>query len=408
MVGLPASPCRSWSTSSSYIPWALIENHQLVAGLAARPHRPDAARPDRPDVRLPQQPDRRRTRRRRRGGPGRSTSSPSGSTRRASPAARRRRSTTPATSSSGGSGIPAMAFVAWHGVQAPEPGPGAHRDRLRGAVDPVGADRPGGVPVPLLHGAAVRGHGPGLLRRGAVARRVAPRPGRSPGSPAAVAIVGPAAACGCSTGRCAAFVGVDSVNPGSQACPAVIPEFVLTAQTAGAGGRRRRLGARRRPAASPASRPRRRADGRTAADGARSSPLVADRPPGRRRRRVVRRRLVAAGRRDPHPDQHPGRTDRADRRPSRSATWRSRSSTARDARRFVVGLRRRGRRLVRRSSTRTSAPLPLPSAVVNAYQGILPTYLYAFQFPVSTMTRERRRSTCFAPMPLMLGGRRWS
>ena len=100
----------------SYIPWALIENHQLFAGLAARPHRPDAARPDRPDVRLPQQPDRRRTRRPRRGGPGRSTSSPSGSTRRASPAAPRPRSTTRATSSSGGWGSrpwpssPGMAF----------------------------------------------------------------------------------------------------------------------------------------------------------------------------------------------------------------------------------------------------------------------------------------------------------
>ena len=30
-----------------------------------------------------------------------------------------------------------------------------------------------------------------------------------------------------------AFVGVESVNPGSQACPAVIPDFVLTARTAG-------------------------------------------------------------------------------------------------------------------------------------------------------------------------------
>jgi hypothetical protein len=32
--------------------------------------------------------------------------------------------------------------------------------------------------------------------------------------------------------------------------------------------------------------------------------------------------------------------------------------------------------------------LPLPSAMVNAYQGILPTYLYAFQFPVSTVDRN--------------------
>jgi hypothetical protein len=33
------------------------------------------------------------------------------------------------------------------------------------------------------------------------------------------------------------------------------------------------------------------------------------------------------------------------------------------------------------------AALPLPAAIVNAYQGILPTYLYAFQFPVSTVAR---------------------
>jgi len=33
------------------------------------------------------------------------------------------------------------------------------------------------------------------------------------------------------------------------------------------------------------------------------------------------------------------------------------------------------------------AALPLPSVIVNAYQGIIPTYLYAFQFPVSTTDR---------------------
>jgi hypothetical protein len=32
--------------------------------------------------------------------------------------------------------------------------------------------------------------------------------------------------------------------------------------------------------------------------------------------------------------------------------------------------------------------LPLPSAVANAYQGVLPTYLYAFQFPVSEADRN--------------------
>ena len=39
-----------------------------------------------------------------------------------------------------------------------------------------------------------------------------------------------------------AFVGVESVNPGSQACPAVIPDFVLTAADRGAGDRRRASG----------------------------------------------------------------------------------------------------------------------------------------------------------------------
>ena len=32
--------------------------------------------------------------------------------------------------------------------------------------------------------------------------------------------------------------------------------------------------------------------------------------------------------------------------------------------------------------------LPLPSAIASAYQGLLPTYLYAFQFPVSTGDRN--------------------
>ena len=38
--------------------------------------------------------------------------------------------------------------------------------------------------------------------------------------------------CGCSRGRSARIVGVESVNPDSAACPAVIPDFVLTTRTA--------------------------------------------------------------------------------------------------------------------------------------------------------------------------------
>ena len=45
--------------------------------------------------------------------------------------------------------------------------------------------------------------------------------------------------------------------------------------------------------------------------------------------------------------------------------------------------------------------LPLPSAVVAAYQGILPTYLYAFQFPVSTVTRSTDKPL-FTPMLAIL------
>ncbi len=62
-------------------------------------------------------------------------------------------------------------------------------------------------------------------------------------------------------------------------------------------------------------------------------------------------------------------------------------ATARDARRFVSGL----------VATAVIwfavlypniAALPLPAVVVNAYQGLLPTYLYAFQFSVNTVDRS--------------------
>lgn len=59
---------------------------------------------------------------------------------------------------------------------------------------------------------------------------------------------------------------------------------------------------------------------------------------------------------------------------------------ARDARRYVVGLLAAvvGWFVVFYPNI---AALPLPSTVVNAYQGLLPTYLYAFQFPVNTVPR---------------------
>jgi hypothetical protein len=63
--------------------------------------------------------------------------------------------------------------------------------------------------------------------------------------------------------------------------------------------------------------------------------------------------------------------------------------TARDARRFAGGV------VVAVILTflvfyPNFSALPLPSSMVNAYQGLLPTYLYDFQFPVSTVNRNVR------------------
>jgi hypothetical protein len=60
---------------------------------------------------------------------------------------------------------------------------------------------------------------------------------------------------------------------------------------------------------------------------------------------------------------------------------------ARDARRYVVGLMAAAVAWFVVFYPNIAA-LPLPSTLVNAYQGLLPTYLYAFQFPVSETTRN--------------------
>jgi hypothetical protein len=49
------------------------------------------------------------------------------------------------------------------------------------------------------------------------------------------------------------------------------------------------------------------------------------------------------------------------------------------------------------------AALPLPAAIVNAYQGILPTYLYAFQFPVSTVDRGTDTPLLTPTLGLLVG-----
>jgi hypothetical protein len=73
--------------------------------------------------------------------------------------------------------------------------------------------------------------------------------------------------------------------------------------------------------------------------------------------------------------------------------------SARDARRFVIGIGAAVTAWFVLWYPNLSA-LPLPSTVVNAYQGFLPTYLYAFQFPVNTAARPA--TPLISPIPIAL------
>jgi hypothetical protein len=75
-------------------------------------------------------------------------------------------------------------------------------------------------------------------------------------------------------------------------------------------------------------------------------------------------------------------------------------ATARDARRFVMGA------IVAIVAWfvvvyPNISALPLPTSIANVYQGVLPTYLYAFQFPVSTIPRNTTVQL-LSPVPLLL------
>jgi hypothetical protein len=72
-------------------------------------------------------------------------------------------------------------------------------------------------------------------------------------------------------------------------------------------------------------------------------------------------------------------------------------ATARDARRFVAGTVAAIAAFFVVWYPNLSG-LPLPSNIFNAYQGFLPTYVYPFQFPVSTVDRN------VAPPPLVAVG----
>ena len=208
---------------------------------------------------------------------------------------------------------------------------------------------------------------------------------------AAVAIVAPAAMWLFSRPLCA-LVGVSIANPSSAACPAVIPDIVLTYRTAAllavvaVGGVvlwRAMAGLQRAAEAE---------------DGARSPTMWG----------VVLGAVAIAL-------AFVGASLVPD---TPIATWRGipvepialvvivpllylagQVLAARDARRFVVGL---GTAAVAWFVIwyPNLAALPLPSTVVNAYQGFLPTYLYAFQFPVNTAARPP--APLLSPIPLAL------
>ena len=76
-------------------------------------------------------------------------------------------------------------------------------------------------------------------------------------------------------------------------------------------------------------------------------------------------------------------------------------ASARDARRFVAGSVAAITAFFVIWYPNLSA-LPLPTHVVNTYQGFLPTYLYPFQFPVSTVDRTVEGPSLFGPEPAIL------
>ena len=88
-------------------------------------------------------------------------------------------------------GIPAMAFVAYQAFRRRSLRPRADPDRVPVPVGLLGADRPGLVPVPLLHEPAVRGPRARLLRRPSSGTGRRAGRGCSPGPSAAVALMGP-------------------------------------------------------------------------------------------------------------------------------------------------------------------------------------------------------------------------
>ncbi len=201
----------------------------------------------------------------------------------------------------------------------------------------------------------------------------------------ALAVAAPALVWLLSRPICAA-VGVTIANPGSQACPAIIPDFVLTWRSAGllavvAVGAlvlgRTIVALQGRPSDGDGSDGLRPAGGASPWRSAMAGVVVT----------AVGFALVAL-----LPDTSILTLAGVPVEPIALVIaiplgyFAGQVFAARDARRFVVGL---GVAVVAWFAVwyPNIAALPLPSNVVNAYQGLLPTYLYAFQFPVGTASR---------------------
>jgi hypothetical protein len=221
---------------------------------------------------------------------------------------------------------------------------------------------------------------------------------------AAIAILGPAIFWVLDRPLCG-FVGVDKVNPGSQACPPIIPQFLLTTQTAALAA----------------------IVGISVLVVVRLFGRLGDESAGAGRDVVVAGRTVSASTvtlvwlggtalaailasslvRSVLGDTPLLTFDRIPVEPVAivlalpAVLIAAFVATARDARRFVIGavVAIVGWFVIVYPNI---SALPLPTAIANVYQGVLPTYLYAFQFPVNNVAATVAIQI-LGPIPLLLG-----
>ena len=309
--------------------------------------------------------------------------------------------------------VPAMAFVAWQAFRRRSPALALIAIAFAVPVDLLGADRPRGVPVPLLHGAAVRVPGPRLLPGRAVARSLAADLAAGAARRRGVAVLGPFLLWLFHRPLCA-VVRVERGQPGLAGLPHADPGGHVSRRgrwrwrsswasgscsSCGSSWRSRRRTSRpsrrtpcggrlaRRPGPDRAGRPPRDVGGDRRGHGHRLRPAstpswptggLPDRGNPRRadRARRAARALAGRGVRGHGAGFAPVR--------ARRARWRWASGSC--------------------SGTRTSRRCRCPVAIHNAYQGFLPTYLYAVPV-LGRATPGRHAPSLFALGPaIMLAG----